>query len=210
MIQEIEKFVRSLSDEEPSAHDWWHTQRVRRLSLEIAKTEVCDIRKVEIIALLHDVWDWKVPNNQAKKRMALELLQKLGLKKEEIDEIVCAVEAVSFKGALVEDVPTTKEGEIVRDADRLDAMGAIGIARAFSYGGKAGRPIHTPEIPPKLHSSFEEYAHSSSSTVNHFYEKLLHLKQRMKTKRAKELAEARHEFMLKFLERFFLEWEGVA
>ncbi|GAI55948.1 unnamed protein product, partial [marine sediment metagenome] len=140
-------------------------------------------------------------------KLAKGLLEKLQVEKETINRVCEIIKQMSFKGAGVKSQIKTKEGMVVQDADSLDAMGAIGIARCFAYGGSKERPIHNPDIKPKMHKSFEEYKKFDTSSINHFYEKLLLLKDRMNTKTAKKIAQGRHKFMKQFLNRFFKEWE---
>lgn len=200
--------VRELMSRDASGHDWWHIDRVWRNALYIAEGEMVDTHVVQLAALLHDIGDWKFHGGDelAGPRLAREWLESL-----KVDEItiarVCQVIAnLSFKGADVEAPELSPEGQIVQDADRLDAIGAIGIARAFAYGGSKGRALHDPDEAPVLHASFDQYKASRSSSVNHFHEKLLLLKDRLNTPTARVLAEDRHAFMLEFLRRFEAEW----
>ncbi len=165
---------------------------------------------VELAALLHDIADWKFHDgdDSAGPREARLWLEKLKVEPEVIDRVCTVIKEVSFKGAGVQTIPTTLEGRVVQDADRLDALGAIGIARAFAYGGHKGSEIYNPEIPPTLHRSFEEYKKGRGTTINHFHEKLLLLKDRMNTASGKRRAGERHRFLRDYLERFLAEWEG--
>ncbi len=166
---------------------------------------------VEIAALLHDIADWKFQKDRdisVGAMVAKEWLESLGADQKAITHITEIVKNISFKGAGVKDTLASIEGKVVQDADRLDAMGAIGIARTFTHGGYLGRSIYDPNIKPKKHKTFEEYKHDDRSGINHFYEKLLFLKDRMHTKTGKRLAERRHQFMKDYLNQFFAEWEG--
>ncbi len=210
IIKKTLEFVKKNSETE-SSHDFWHVYRVWKMSERILEKESCDEFVVELAALLHDIGDWKFNDGKEKgDEIAREWLEKNNVNKEAIDKVCEIIVNVSFKGAKVKSKMTTKEAMIVQDADRLDAIGAIGIARAFAYGGYKKRPMYDPNIKPKLHNSFEEYKKSNSPTINHFYEKLLLLKNLMNTETARKIAQERHQFMEEFLNRFFKEWEGRA
>jgi uncharacterized protein len=176
----------------------------------ISKEESADTFVVQLAALLHDIGDWKFHggDDNVGPRAARKLLSKQGVHKEIIDHVCEIIRTAPFKGAGVKTRMQTLEGKVVQDADRLDAIGAIGIARAFAYGGSKNRLIYNPNQKPVLHKSKEEYLKSESPTINHFFEKLLLLKDRMNTKTAKRIAKERHKFMEKYLKRFFEEWEG--
>jgi uncharacterized protein len=206
IIQKTEKYVRNFFENEGSGHDWWHVFRVRNYALKIADYEGGNLFLIEMAALLHDLDDWKL-NKLAAENKTEKWLKKLPLQNAEISKIMEIISQVSFKGAGVETKPTTTEASIVQDADRLDAIGAIGIARTFAYGGNKNRLIFHPEIGPEKHESFDAYKKSSAPTINHFYEKLLLLKDRMNTATGRQMAQSRHRFMEKFLEQFFNEWE---
>ncbi len=167
---------------------------------------------VELAALLHDIADHKFHNGDTTigPRIAGEWLEKLYVPGQIIIHVQEIINDLSFKGAKVKTPMRTIEGMIVQDADRLDAIGAIGIARTFAYGGHAGQPVYDPGLPPTLHDSFEKYQQQKTSTINHFYEKLLLLKDRMNTETAKRIANARHQYMEDFLNQFYREWEGKA
>lgn len=207
-IAKTETYVRSLCYGETTGHDWWHVVRVKNIAVEIAKIEKADIEIVELAALLHDIDDWKFANQTEKPNKAFLWLKELNFPQKQIETIIEIIDNVSYKGAGVDTPISSLEGKIVQDADRLDAMGAIGIARTFAYGGSRKREIYNPEEKPELHSSFDDYKKTQSHTINHFYEKLLLLKDRMNTTTAKNIAESRHKFMLDFLERFLNDWEG--
>ncbi|HEY9869698.1 MAG TPA: HD domain-containing protein [Candidatus Obscuribacterales bacterium] len=212
IIRRTEEFVRARLASESSGHDWWHVHRVRNNALRIARAEQVDVFVVELAALLHDVADWKFHDGDlsAGPRVARQWLESLGVEPEIVLHVCEIIETVSFKGAGVATRMSTREGMVVQDADRLDAIGAIGIGRTFAYGGHAGRPMHDPDVEPVLHDSFEQYKASNGPTINHFYEKLLLIKDRLNTQTARQLAKERHEFMEQFLDRFLAEWEGQA
>ncbi|WP_372949731.1 HD domain-containing protein [Mariniphaga sp.] len=205
IISETEKYVRQAMENDGSGHDWWHIYRVRNLALKISKLEGGDPFLIEMAALLHDLDDWKLSSDGNFSRTK-KWLEALKLPKETIFLLTEIISQVSYKGAGVETIPSSLEAQIVQDADRLDAIGAIGIARTFAYGGSKGRLIFDPEIKPVKHADFEAYKKNNGPTINHFYEKLLLLKDRLNTKTAGKLAENRHSFMEKYLEEFFREW----
>lgn len=202
--------MRTLFEGEGTGHDWWHIERVWRQATHIGQTEGTDPFVVALAALLHDIADWKFHGGdlQAGPQAARAWLQSLAVDEDTIDRVCAVVEQVSFKGALVPDAPGSREAMVVQDADRLDAIGAIGIARAFAYGGSLGRPLHDPATPPQSHASFEAYRSSQGTTINHFYEKLLLLRDRMHTATARAIAAERHRVMTQFIENFLSEWEG--
>lgn len=211
LITKTENYVRKELLGEGSGHDWWHILRVRNNAMQIASKESdADTLVVELSALLHDIADWKFHggNDKASSDAARKWLKGLNLDAATTAKICNAIDEVSFKGAGVKTTPTTLEGKIVQDADRLDAMGAIGVARAFAYGGKIGREMYNPEIKPEMHESFEKYKSGKGHTINHFYEKLLLLEDRMNTETARRIAKGRHKYMQEFLERFYKEWDG--
>jgi uncharacterized protein len=212
ILKKTEKYVRGKLGKEGTGHDWWHTHRVRNTALFIAKRERGDLFIVELGALLHDIADYKFHGGDSRvgPRMALEWLTSLGADEETISHIGHIIREVSFKGAGVNSRMRTLEGKIIQDADRLDAIGAIGIARAFAYGGyKRNQLMYDPNGRVKKHTSFYQYKRRpAASTIHHFYEKLLLLKDLMNTKTGRKLAERRHAFMEKYLKQFFNEWEG--
>ena len=166
---------------------------------------------MELSALLHDVGDHKFyKEKDAAEKLISEMLDNAGVSEELKNQVLEIVSNVSYKGANVETRPTSLEGKVVQDADRLDAIGAIGIARAFAYGGNKERLLYHPEQPPVMHNDFEAYKNDKGHTINHFYEKLLLLKDRMQTKSGKEMAEERHQYMEGYLKQFYKEWEGGA
>lgn len=193
-------------------HDWFHVDRVRKLALYIAKKEKADLFIVELSALLHDIADYKFHkgNDKLGGQVTSKWLKKNGLDRDVVKVITDIVDNISFRGAQAKYTMKTLEGKIVHDADKLDALGAIGIARTFNFGGKFGASIHLPGTKPTLHSSFAQYKKLSASTINHFYEKLLLLKDRMHTKTAKRIALRRHKFMEMYLKEFYREWGEVS
>ena len=201
-----EDFIKQHFATDSSGHDWWHIHRVRNMAVHLAEKEGGNLFLIEMAALLHDLDDWKLANGEATSKTK-SWLNNIGINKKDAERIEQIIEQVSFKGAGVETKADSLEAQIVQDADRLDAIGAIGIARTFAYGGNKGRLIHHPDIEPQFHDSFEEYKKTTAPTINHFYEKLLLLKDRMNTKAAKKIAEERHRFMEDFLEQFFYEWD---
>jgi uncharacterized protein len=208
LIDQVAQLVEAKFKDKEGSHDWFHIERVWKTALYLQSKEGGNSDEISLAALLHDYSDHKYNGGDfdAGSREVLNLLNQLNCPFEIADRVAKIVQVVSYKGALVSDEATSIEGKIVRDADRLDAIGAIGIARAFSYGGSKERPLYDPSIAPLLHTTKEEYAQSKSHTVNHFYEKLLLLKDRMETATARSLAVERHQFMLDFLKQFELEW----
>lgn len=210
VIDNIAQEMRNRFEREGSGHDWWHIWRVWKLAKQIGHNEGANLFSVELAALLHDIADWKFydGDDTVGPRAARQLLSQHDVSEEDITHVCHILSAMSFKGAGVETKMETLEGKVVQDADRLDAIGAIGIARAFAYGGHKNQPIYEPGQKPVLHKTKEEYFHNEGTTINHFYEKLLLLKDRLNTQTAKAMASGRHQFMEQFLKRFFEEWEG--
>lgn len=204
--------VRAALEGDSSGHDWWHTHRVVRTALAIAGEEGADPFIVELAALLHDLADWKFSggDDTAGPRAARDWLEGLGADPETVMRVCEIVGGVSFKGAGVPTPMATREGECVQDADRLDALGAIGIARAFAYGAIKGSLLHDPDYEPRLHGSFQEYRSAAGATTAHFHEKLFLLKDRMNTAAGRRIAEERHAYMEGYLARFLAEWDGEA
>lgn len=204
------QFVKEKLENAESGHDWFHIERVYKNALLIANDEVCDIEVVKLAALLHDIADSKFHNNDETigPKTARLFLENENVEAETINHIVKIIENISFKGGNFERNFDSIELQIVQDADRLDAIGAIGVARTFNYGGYKNRQMYNPEIAPNLNMSKEEYKKSDAPTVNHFYEKLLLLKDKMNTKTGKKIAQQRHNFMELFLDQFYNEWEG--
>lgn len=209
VINELEVFLKSTFSGEASGHDWHHTNRVRNLSMNIASVEGGNLFVIEAASLLHDVADWKFNDDdlEAGPKKARELLSKLNVSDDIIRKVEQIIREVSFKGANVKNEVSTLEARIVQDADRIDAIGAMGIARCFAYGGSKGQEMYDPEHKVQMHGSFEEYKTAKTTSINHFYEKLLLLKDKMTTPTGKKLAEERHHFMLDFLKQFYKEWE---
>jgi uncharacterized protein len=210
IIPRTAEFIRQRLKDDASGHDWWHIDRVRKNAVFLAQAEEADAGLCELAALLHDIADWKFHggDESAGPKAARAWLESQGADETLIERVCCIIAGVSYKGAGVATAMPTLEGRCVQDADRLDAIGAIGIARAFAFGGHFGRLMYDPDHPPELHASFEAYKSKSGPTINHFYEKLLLLKARMQTETGRKLAEERHLFLETFLERFFAEWQG--
>ena len=200
---------RELKDAE-GGHDWFHIERVYKNALLIAKHEQVDTLVVALGTLLHDIADSKFHNGDETvgPKIAREFLFKENVDSHVIQHVIKIIENISFKGGNTPQQFKSLELDVVQDADRLDAIGAIGIARCFNYGGFKNRPLFNPNIKPQLKMTKEEYKNSEAPTVNHFYEKLLLLKDRMNTKSGKQIAEKRHDFMLLFLDQFYDEWDG--
>lgn len=208
LLRTTENFVKSVLEGDSSGHDWWHIHRVRNLALMIAKSEGADLFVVELAALLHDIDDWKLVDTGVEEPKTRNWLRNCNVEENVADRICRIIEGVSFKGAGVNTSTNDIECKALQDADRLDAIGAIGIARTFAYGGSRGRGIYDPGIPPEMHTDFENYKKSNAPTINHFYEKLLLLKDQMQTKMGRTLSEQRHDFMVRFLDQFYEEWNG--
>lgn len=210
LIQHTISFVKENLGGTDGGHDWFHIERVWKTARYIRDKEGAGDRQViELGALLHDISDPKFNGGDEEKgcRIAGEFLSKEGLEPEKAEHVREIIRHISFKGGVVQDQIRSIEFQIVQDADRLDAMGAIGIARAFNYGGFRNRPIHDPETDLRLYKDPEEYHNSDAPTINHFYEKLLKLKDLMNTPTGSALAAERHEYMLGFLDRFYREWD---
>jgi len=211
ILQQTREHVRRLLWGEGTGHDWFHIERVCRSAMTIGREEGGDLYVVELAALLHDVHDWKFAggDHEAGPRAARDWLMSLAVPLATIDHVCEIIAGLSFKGAGVATPMRSLEGQCVQDADRLDALGAIGIARTFAYGGHKGQPLHDPDARPEMHASFDAYKRGGGSSINHFYEKLLLLKDRMNTATGKRLAAERHAVMERFLEQFLAEWEGT-
>ena len=203
-------FVKQQLENAEGGHDWFHIERVYKNSILIAKEEDCDIMVVKLGALLHDIADSKFHDGDETigPKTARAFLESENVFEETINHVINIIENISFKGGNFENKFSSKELEIVQDADRLDAIGAIGIARTFNYGGFKNRALYNPSIAPNLNMSKEEYKNSNSPTLNHFYEKLLLLKDKMNTATGKKIALERHKYMENFLSQFYAEWEG--
>jgi len=204
-------FVKKTLVEAEGGHDWFHIERVWKNALLILKDEPsAEPEIVSFAALLHDIADSKFNNGDETigPEIARQFLESEGVEEEKIREVELIIRNISFKGGKEISPYSSLELQIVQDADRLDAIGAIGVARAFNYGGFKGRKLYDPEVAPNLEMTKEEYKSSAAPTLNHFYEKLLLLKDRMNTATGKKLAEERHVFMEKYLTQFFKEWQG--
>jgi len=203
------EFVRNTFQDDYSGHDYFHTLRVYKMAMRIAEQENADLLTVRLAALLHDVDDIKLsPETYENKDRAVEFLRKHSISEAMIKTICSIIDEVSFRGT-DSITPKTIEGKCVQDADRLDAMGAIGIARAFTYGGNHNRIIYDPDIKPTANMNAEKYQRHISTTINHFYEKLFLLKDLMNTDTAKKIAEQRESYMKTYLSEFLDEWEGI-
>jgi len=205
-----EKFAKNMLRDAEGGHDWSHVERVMENARKILKNETADKHVVLLGILLHDIADPKFHNGDETKgaKISNAFLKETGVEKTTAKKVMEIVQGISFKGGFNEQKEKSIELQIAQDADRLDALGAIGIARAFNYGGFSGRKIYDPEEKPREYTNTEEYRKSNSPTINHFYEKLLKLKKGMNTKTGKKLAKKRHEFMVDYLEQFLLEVKG--
>ena len=203
-------FVKEELQNAEGGHDWFHIERVYKNAMLISETEKVDKTVVVLGALLHDIADSKFHGGDESvgPKKARQFLNSQNISEETIEHIIKIIENVSFKGGNKHQKFHSKELDVVQDADRLDALGAIGIARTFNYGGFKNRKLYDPEIKPNLNMTASEYKASDAPTINHFYEKLLLLKQLMNTKTGRKIAEERHQFMETFLQQFYAEWEG--
>ena len=206
-------FVKKELQNAEGGHDWFHIERVFKNTILIAKAEKVDVFVVSLAALLHDIADPKFNNGDEKigPKKATQFLIDENVPKKISIHVINIIKHMSFKNSFDKNLQNfkTKEFEVVQDADRLDAIGAIGIARCFSYGGFKNRSLYNPEIIPNLTMTKEEYKNSTAPTINHFYEKLLLLKDKMNTETGKQIATDRHLFMEKYLEQFYNEWNGI-
>jgi len=207
IIETTTQFVRTTLSNAEGGHDWWHIHRVHTNAKRIAQTEACDMLVVELAALLHDIADSKFHNGDEEigPETAGSFLRSINADEDIIEHVQQIIRHISFKAGFDKSKFHTIELDIVQDADRLDAIGAIGIARAFSYGGFKGREIYDPTIKPNLNMTKAEYKNTTAPTINHFYEKLLLLKDKMNTQTGKKLAEQRHAFMESYLKQFYSE-----
>ncbi|MCB0478256.1 MAG: HD domain-containing protein [Crocinitomicaceae bacterium] len=209
----ILKIKKQIQDEffgEATGHDWYHIERVYKNALKIHELEGGNPEIIAYAALLHDIADHKFVEDhesETDKRIR-EILGRENISQSIVDEVLHIAHNISYKGANVANKITSLEGKIVQDADRLDAIGAIGIARAFAYGGNKNRAIYLPTQKPTMHESFDAYKNDEGHTINHFYEKLLLLKDKMNTETGKKIAQERHDFMQNFLDQFYAEWEA--
>lgn len=210
LIENTAAYVQKTLENAEGGHDWWHILRVWNNARLIAQTEPADRLVIELAALLHDIADAKFHGGDEEigPNTAIAFLQSQEVAADVVAHVAQIIRHLSFKASFDAPTFTSPELEVVQDADRLDAIGAIGVARAFNYGGFKGRQMHNPEVKPNLHMSKEEYKNTTAPTINHFYEKLLLLKNKMNTATGKQLAAQRHEFMETYLEQFYAEWEG--
>jgi len=209
-IHTTKEMVQQKLKDEGTGHDWFHIWRVWQLAKKIGKAEKANMMVVELAALLHDIADWKQHGGNLiiGGHVAAQWLASLAVDENIIQQVVYIIDNVSYKGAGVTDAMQTLEGKIVQDADRLDAIGSIGIARAFVYGGSKGRPMYDPDISTIDTKNFQIYQKAGLTTINHFYEKLLLIKERLHTATAKKIAAHRHKYMETFLSEFFAQWNG--
>jgi uncharacterized protein len=210
VVKKTEEYAKSVLSGAEGGHDWWHAYRVHNLARTIQKSEGGDLYIIEIAALLHDIADWKFHGGDETvgPGKARDFLKGNNVDDKVISHVCEIIKTISFKGAGVKTQMATLEGKIVQDADRLDGIGAMGIARTFAYGGSRGREMYNPDVKPEMHATSEQYKKSAGTSINHFYEKLLLLKDRMNTETAKKMAEQKHKFMEVYLAEFFKEWEG--
>ncbi len=208
LIEKIKQIVYAQFETDATGHDWYHIDRVYQMAIHLQSKEGGDLFLIQLGALLHDISDHKFNGGSATLggETAYNLLIENGLDKERAFKVKLIVNQISYKGANVLDETNSIESKIVQDADRLDAIGAIGIARAFAYGGNKNSPIYDPSFPPILHATFEEYKNAKSHTINHFYEKLLLLTNKLHTSSAKEIGQHRHQYLELFLNEFMGEW----
>lgn len=210
LIPDTIAFVKETLHGAEGGHDWFHIERVYKNALLIAEGEECDLTVVELGALLHDIADSKFHDGDETvgPKVAREFLEQQDVDEETIAHVINIINNISFKGGNFEKEFKSLELDIVQDADRLDALGAIGIARAFNYGGFKGRALHDPSVLPNLNMTKEEYKATTAPTINHFYEKLLLLKDKFNTETGRKIAEGRHKYMEDFLSQFYAEWDG--
>ena len=210
LITSTENFVKKTLAGAESGHDWWHILRVWNNAKLIAQTEDVNMTIVELAALLHDIADSKFNNGDEEigPQTAAKFLREIGAEETVVEQVALIIKHLSFKASFDEQTYFSNELAVVQDADRLDAIGAIGIARAFTYGGYKNREMYNPEIKVDLNLTKEAYKNSTAPTINHFYEKLLLLKDKMNTSTGKQLAQNRHDFMELYLQQFYNEWDG--
>lgn len=209
-VTQITLYVKEKMAGEATGHDWFHIERVVNMAIKIAKKEPkADLFIVQAAALLHDIGDYKINNSeQTEEEILEEVCTHLTFSSQDAEKIQRIILNLSFRKNIASKKKLSLEGQIVQDADRLEALGAIGIARAFAYGGKKNRQIYNPDIKPSVFTSQEAYTNSEGHTINHFYEKLFKLKKQLNTKTAKDIAEKREKFMKEFLKKFYAEWNG--
>lgn len=208
IVEKTKQFVKATLISAEGGHDWFHIERVYKTAIHITKKEKANVFIVKMGALLHDIADPKFHNGDEEigPELASDFLETLNVSKTDIEHIINIIKYVSFKNSFDQVEFNSKELEIIKDADRLDAIGAIGIARCFNYGGYKNRPLYNPEIPAIKHTNKSTYKNTNSPSFNHFYEKLLLLKDLMHTQTAKDLAEERHAFMVNYMTQFQKEW----
>ncbi|MDU2198207.1 MAG: HD domain-containing protein [Peptostreptococcaceae bacterium] len=205
ILEKTRDFVKDKMYKEGSGHDWFHVERVCNMAKYLAQKESADMFVVEMTALLHDIDDWKF-SDVYNTTVTEEFLKSVEVSEEDSNRILNIIKTMSYKGGVVDSTQNTTEGMVVQDADRLDALGAIGIARAFAYGGSKNRSMYDPSIKPIDFKSLDEVKNKDNHTINHFYEKLFKLKDLMNTNTAKEIAKKRHKYMEDFIEEFYSEW----
>ena len=205
ILEKTRDFVKEKMYKEGSGHDWFHVERVCNMAKYLAQKESADMFIVEMTALLHDIDDWKF-SDVYNTTVTEEFLKSVEVSEEDSNRILNIIKTMSYKGGVVDSTQNTTEGMVVQDADRLDALGAIGIARAFAYGGSKNRSMYDPSIKPIDFKSLDEVKNKDNHTINHFYEKLFKLKDLMNTNTAKEIAKKRHKYMEDFIEEFYSEW----
>lgn len=209
-ISKIKKYAKEKMSNEPTGHDWFHVERVFKMASKIAHNEKAgDLYIIQAASLLHDMGDWKInTTDKSETQILQESCKELGIREDIAGKIIAIISNMSFSSNLDRRRTLTLEGKIVQDADRLEALGAIGIARAFAYGGKKNRQLYNPKIKPRKFTTTASYRNAQSTTVNHFYEKLFLLKMNLHTDFAKKIAAKRERFMRDFLSEFYNEWEG--
>ena len=211
ILQEVAAYVEQKLSGEGSGHDWWHIARVRKMAEKLALAEGGNPFICQLAALVHDLVDDKlVADEKLAMAEVRDLLTRLGVSLDQTDQVLAIIQAISYKGGSQNHLVLSLDAQIVQDADRLDAIGAIGIARTMAYSGYHGRVIHDPEVAARQNMTLEQYRSHQGTAITHFYEKLLLLKDLMNTKTAKDLAKGRHAFLEAYLEQFYAEWEGKA
>ena len=208
IFNNVENRIKKQFINDSTGHDWFHVQRVLKMSRHLQQKEGGNLEIIELAALLHDISDYKFNGGDLTHGgiVSSTILKEEGANDEIIKQVKYIVDNVSYKGDRTPSSMDSLEGEIVQDADRLDAIGAIGISRVFAYGGNKGQPIYNPKLQPLSHSSFQEYAFTETTSINHFYEKLLLLKDRLNTRTAKIIGTERHKFIENYLDQFYKEW----
>ena len=206
LIAEIAAYMQQHTPDDHVGHDWWHVKRVWALARYINEREGGDSFLVEVSALLHDYDDWKFQDGSSPSHKTQKLLESFGVDAALISPILTIIDQVSFKGGIVPEQHLSLEAKIVQDADRLDAIGAVGIARAFAYGGYAKQILHDPEMPINTYQTVEAYQNKKTTSINHFHEKLLKINGLLKTKTGRALGQKRHEYMEGFIDEFLTEW----